>query len=139
MNISGKKQIVFQSITFCIRSLFISLWFKLDRIVRDRPNIAVTNEFMDSTTWQGGSHISWILRRKIYVCKFLKIRLLTFFLVSFAGQGVLNKNPTVWLIGARPANTWIPPSILWNMPTQPRSVLTSKLCLWINENWYLRV
>ncbi len=29
----------------------------------------------------------------------------TIFLAGFPGQGFLNKDPTVWLDGARPANT----------------------------------
>jgi hypothetical protein len=32
------------------------------------------------------------------------------FPVGFAGQGVIGKDPTVWLDGARPANTHNPPS-----------------------------
>ncbi len=38
--------------------------------------------------------------------------------VGFAGQGVLNKDPTVWLNGARPANTSISPSSPRNAPMQ---------------------
>jgi hypothetical protein len=37
-----------------------------------------------------------------------------------------NKDPTVWLDGARPANTCIPPSFGWMVPTQ----LCSGLSLW---------
>ena len=48
------------------------------------------------------------------------------FLADFASQGVLNQDPTVWLDGARPANTFIPPSVLGNMPTQLSSVPTPK-------------
>ncbi len=29
------------------------------------------------------------------------------FLASFAGQGLLNKDPTVWLDGARPPSTYV--------------------------------
>ncbi len=48
---------------------------------------------------------------------FTKIsQLPTFFQASKANQGVLNKDPTVWLHGARPANTWILPSFLENVP-----------------------
>jgi len=46
------------------------------------------------------------------------------FLVGFAGQGVLNKNHTVWIDGARPANTCIPPSFLGNMPAQSCTIPT---------------
>jgi hypothetical protein len=38
------------------------------------------------------------------------------FLAGFVSQGVLNKDPAVWLGGARPANTCIPPSFLHNSP-----------------------
>jgi hypothetical protein len=45
-NIAGIKQIVFFKFYFqysvSIRSLFVSIQFELDRIVCDRPNIAVT-------------------------------------------------------------------------------------------------
>ncbi len=56
----------------------------------------------------------------------LKIRamLISFFPAGFAGQGVLNKSPTVWLDGARPANTCIPSSFLGNTPVQPRIIST---------------
>jgi hypothetical protein len=35
-----------------------------------------------------------------------------FFLAGIASQGVTDNDPTVWLDGARPANTCIPPSFL---------------------------
>ncbi len=38
-----------------------------------------------------------------------------------ADQGVPNKDPTVWLDGARPANTCIPPSFPGNLPMQPHN------------------
>ncbi len=42
--------------------------------------------------------------------------------LSFSGwlfcSGVLKKDTTVWLDGARPVNTCIPPSILGNVPVQ---------------------
>ncbi len=31
--------------------------------------------------------------------------------IFFAGKGALYKDPTVWLDGARPANTCLPPSL----------------------------
>ncbi len=37
-----------------------------------------------------------------------------------------NEDPTVWLDGARPANTSIPPSILWNTHTQLHDIPTPK-------------
>jgi hypothetical protein len=42
--------------------------------------------------------------------KFLKILFGYIIIVVKAGQGFLNKDPIVWLDGARPANTCIPPS-----------------------------
>jgi hypothetical protein len=42
----------------------------------------------------------------------------TIFLASFAGQGVLNKDLTIWQDGARPANICSLPSF---SGTQPRS------------------
>jgi len=41
MNISGKKWIVYQAKKIGIQSLFISIWFEIDQIVCDRPNIAM--------------------------------------------------------------------------------------------------
>jgi hypothetical protein len=38
------------------------------------------------------------------------------FPAGFTGQGGLSKDLTVWLDGARLANTCIPPSFLWNVP-----------------------
>jgi hypothetical protein len=37
-------------------------------------------------------------------------------------KGALNKDPTVWLDGARPVNTCIPPSFEENMPMQLQGV-----------------
>jgi hypothetical protein len=48
------------------------------------------------------------------------------FLAGLASKGVLNKDPTVWLDGARPANTCITPSFLGNAPAQLCSVPTPK-------------
>ncbi len=46
MNIYAKEANDYQAITFGIRSIFVFIQFKLDRIVQDRPNIAVTyNEY----------------------------------------------------------------------------------------------
>ncbi len=45
---------------------------------------------------------------------------------GFAGQGFLNKDPTVWLDEARPANTCIPPSLLGNTPVQLLGMSTPK-------------
>jgi hypothetical protein len=44
-------------------------------------------------------------------------------------QEAINKNPTVWLDGARPANTCIPPYFLENGPKQPSSIPTPKVLL----------
>jgi hypothetical protein len=44
------------------------------------------------------------------------------FPAGFAGQGVIGKDPTVWLDGARPAKTFILPSFLVNTPAQPHGV-----------------
>jgi hypothetical protein len=38
----GRKQLVYQVKKFGILSLFVSIHFKIDRIVRDRPNITIT-------------------------------------------------------------------------------------------------
>jgi hypothetical protein len=43
---------------------------------------------------------------------------LSFFLVSFASQGLLNNKPIVWLEGARPVDICIPPSFPGNMHMQ---------------------
>ncbi len=45
---------------------------------------------------------------------------------SFASQQVLNKDPTVWLDGARPDSTSIPPSFYWNTPMQLHVALNPK-------------
>ncbi len=42
MNIYGKKQIEYQVQKLSIRPLFILIHFKIDQIVHDRPNIAIT-------------------------------------------------------------------------------------------------
>ncbi len=42
MNISGIKRIVYKAKKFGIRSLFVSIWFEIDRIVHAWLNIAVT-------------------------------------------------------------------------------------------------
>jgi len=42
MNIYSKKWIVYWAQMFGIRSLFVSIWFELHRIVHDRLNITVT-------------------------------------------------------------------------------------------------
>ncbi len=48
--------------------------------------------------------------------KFYKILFGYIIIVVKAGQGFLNKDPIVWLDGARPANTCIPPSFPGNAP-----------------------
>ncbi len=45
------------------------------------------------------------------------------FLASFPSKGILNMDPTVWLDGARHANTCIPPSFPRNAPAQQCSLL----------------
>jgi hypothetical protein len=50
----------------------------------------------------------------------------TIFPVGYAGQGVTKQNSTFWLDGARPVNTFIPPSFLGNTPTQLCSTPTPK-------------
>jgi hypothetical protein len=39
---------------------------------------------------------------------------------------VINNDPTVWLDGAEPANTCIPPSVAGNAPVQPCGIPTPK-------------
>jgi hypothetical protein len=51
------------------------------------------------------------------------------FLAGFVSQGVLNKDPIVWLDGDSPANSCFPPSFLGNAPTLPSSILMNKVCL----------
>jgi hypothetical protein len=62
----------------------------------------------------------------------------TFFLSFFSGwlcqTGGLNKDPTVWLVGARPACTYIPPSFLGYVPVQLRNVPTPKIHLQKQKN-----
>jgi hypothetical protein len=55
---------------------------------------------------------------KLYFCQI--------FLSGFAGKGVLNKDPTIWLDGARPVNTCIPPFFPGNVPAEPHSNRTPK-------------
>jgi hypothetical protein len=55
------------------------------------------------------------------------------FSAGFASKGVLSKDPTVWLDGARPANTCIPPTLWGNVPTQPRGVPTPKIHLQVQK------
>ncbi len=47
---------------------------------------------------------------------------------------VLNKDPTVWLDRARPANTCIPPFFLRNVPSQLCGIPTAKTCLQVFKN-----
>ncbi len=44
------------------------------------------------------------------------------FRTVFADQGFLGKDPTLWLDGARPANTCIPPSFLRKVSKLPCSI-----------------
>jgi hypothetical protein len=48
------------------------------------------------------------------------------FLVGFAGQWVLDKDPTVWPDGAKSANNCIPLSSAGNKPALPCSIPTPK-------------
>jgi len=48
----------------------------------------------------------------------------SFFPGCLAGQGFLSQDPTVWLDGARPANTCIPFSFPGNMPTHLHGLST---------------
>jgi hypothetical protein len=45
---------------------------------------------------------------------------------GLASQGALNNYPNVWLNGARPDGTCIPPSFLGNVPMQPCSIPNQK-------------
>ena len=38
----GKKQLVYLAKIFSNQLLYVSIWFKIDRIVHDRPNIEIT-------------------------------------------------------------------------------------------------
>jgi hypothetical protein len=59
---------------------------------------------------------------------------LVIFLAGSAGQGVLSKDPIVWLDGARPAHTYTPPSFMGNVTAQLRSVPTQKIHLQVLKN-----
>jgi hypothetical protein len=63
---------------------------------------------------------------KILPIHILLICDLAIFPAGFASQGVLNKDPTVWLDAARLANTCIPPFFLENVSAQPHSILPPK-------------
>ncbi len=52
------------------------------------------------------------------------------FLAGYANQGVLSKDLTIWLVGARPANTCIPPSFPGIVPTQLHSVHIPQKYIW---------
>jgi hypothetical protein len=56
---------------------------------------------------------------KIYACQVLKILI---FLANFPGQGDINKDSTVWLGEAWPANICIPTSFPENLPMQLHGV-----------------
>jgi hypothetical protein len=43
------------------------------------------------------------------------------FPAGFDNQWFINKDPTLWVDGARPINTCIPPTITWNMHAQARA------------------
>jgi hypothetical protein len=68
---------------------------------------------------------------KKYVCKYIKTSkigaMLRFLFFSFASQGVINEDPTAWLVGARSANTCILPSFSGNAPAQPSGIPNSKI------------
>jgi hypothetical protein len=57
---------------------------------------------------------------------FLKMSSVIIFPTSFIGKWIFNKDPTVWLNGARNANTHIPPFFLGNVPVQPTTIPTKK-------------
>jgi hypothetical protein len=68
-----------------------------------------------STKLSGNNHQIVKLASNIFVVrKMLKLYILDIqygnFLADFTSQGVLNKDPSVWLDGARPVNTCIPTS-----------------------------
>jgi hypothetical protein len=71
---------------------------------------------------------------------FLKLIVTIIFPSGFASQAVLNKEPTVWLDGARSANTCIPTyfpggTCLCSHATYPQT----KVCLRVSENECLRI
>lgn len=55
---------------------------------------------------------------KIFNLNFLLVHLSLFFRLAKAGQGILIKDPTIWLAGAWPTNAYIPPAFLGNRPGQ---------------------
>jgi hypothetical protein len=62
------------------------------------------------------------------------------FLSNFSCRaGVLNKDPTVWLYGARPANTCILPSFSGNTPALLHGIPTTKVCLQIFKKMLIAV
>jgi hypothetical protein len=58
-----------------------------------------------------------------------------FFLAGFVIQGFINKDPTIWVDGARPANTWIPLSFLGNMAAWWQGISTSMISLQVLKNY----
>ncbi len=68
----------------------------------------------------------WIWLKMIQFSKYI------IFLLGFVSQGVLNEDPKVWLDGAGPANTCIPPSFLGNVPVLPHAVLTHPQSMYAN-------
>jgi hypothetical protein len=57
----------------------------------------------------------------------------------FSSHEYLNKDPFVWLDGARPVNSCIPPSFLGSAHAQLNGVPKNKVCLQVYENGCLQV
>ncbi len=71
------------------------------------------------------ANIIFVVKKNVYIIDYH----LAFFLAGLTCQVILNKDPTIWLDGAIPANTCIPPSFLENAPLQLWGVPTLKIHL----------
>ena len=56
--------------------------------------------------------------------------------VFWVSWGILDKDPTFYLDRARPVNTYIPPTFLGKVPSQPCSIPNPKICLQVQKNWW---
>jgi hypothetical protein len=75
-------------------------------------------KFMDSTTLTMTVTLLKFSDEKYTFASLKKIIQWYHFPPTLVGQAILNKDPTVWPDGARPANTCIPLSYPGNVPVQ---------------------
>ncbi len=101
--------------------------------------------------WQSDSHSQilyyWeFFEHPIYMlanvqtkkCMFASFYKIIILVASFAGQSVINKDPSIWQDGARPASTCIPPSFLGNGNAKLFGIPTKKVRLWVYKNGCLQ-